>query len=73
MLILHDLQPLHWAPAGAAIGAIALLMLWLGNRRLGRKSCCRVNRGGARVYKGLLVIMGDTCSNKPYRKRNGFA
>jgi uncharacterized membrane protein YedE/YeeE len=35
MLILHDLQPLHWAPAGAAIGAIALLMLWLGNRRLG--------------------------------------
>jgi len=35
MLILHDLQPMHWAPAGAAIGAIALLMLWLGNRRLG--------------------------------------
>jgi len=35
MLILHDLPPMHWAPAGAAIGAIALLMLWLGNRRLG--------------------------------------
>jgi uncharacterized membrane protein YedE/YeeE len=35
MLILHHLQPMHWAPAGAAIAIIALLMLWLGNRRLG--------------------------------------
>lgn len=35
MLILHDLVPLHWAVAGAAIGAITLLLLWLTNQRLG--------------------------------------
>jgi hypothetical protein len=35
MLILHDLQPYHWAVAGAALGAITLLLLWVTNQRLG--------------------------------------
>lgn len=35
MLILHDLVPLPWWLAGASIGAITLLLLWLGNQRLG--------------------------------------
>lgn len=35
MLILHHLTPLHWALAGALIGAITLLLLWVGNQRLG--------------------------------------
>lgn len=35
MLILHQLEPYHWALAGCAIGAITLLLLWLTNRRLG--------------------------------------
>ena len=35
MLILHHLQPLPWWLAGAAIGAITLLLLWVTNRRLG--------------------------------------
>lgn len=38
MLILHDLEPLPWAVAGAALGAITLLLLWLTNRRLGISS-----------------------------------
>ena len=35
MLILHQLEPMHWALAGIAIGAITLLLLWLMNQRLG--------------------------------------
>jgi len=35
MLILHDLAPLHWAVAGAAIGVITLLLLFSTNQRLG--------------------------------------
>jgi uncharacterized membrane protein YedE/YeeE len=35
VLILHDLAPWHWAPAGLALGAITLLLLWLTNKRLG--------------------------------------
>jgi uncharacterized membrane protein YedE/YeeE len=35
MLLLHDLTPWHWASAGAAIGAITLLLLWVTNQRLG--------------------------------------
>jgi hypothetical protein len=35
MLILHHLEPWHWAVAGAAIGAITLLLLWVTNQRLG--------------------------------------
>ena len=34
-LILHDLPPMHWAVAGAAIALITLLLLFLANRRLG--------------------------------------
>jgi hypothetical protein len=35
MLILHQLEPYHWAVAGLAIGAITLLLLWVTNQRLG--------------------------------------
>jgi len=35
MLILHHLQPYHWALAGVLIAVITLLLLWLGNQRLG--------------------------------------
>jgi hypothetical protein len=35
MLILHDLSPLHWSLAGAAIGVITLLLLFTTNQRLG--------------------------------------
>jgi uncharacterized membrane protein YedE/YeeE len=35
MLILHQLEPYHWAVAGLAIGTITLLLLWVGNQRLG--------------------------------------
>jgi len=34
-LILNGLPPMHWAVAGAAIAAVTLLLLYLGNRRLG--------------------------------------
>ena len=34
-LILNDIQPIHWAIAGAAIAAITLTLLFVGNRRLG--------------------------------------
>ena len=35
LLILHQIEPYHWAVAGAALGAITLLLLWLTNQRLG--------------------------------------
>ena len=35
MLLLHHLQPYHWYTAGAAIGAITLLLLWGTHQRLG--------------------------------------
>ena len=35
MLILHQIEPYHWAVAGFAIGAITLLLLWVTNQRLG--------------------------------------
>lgn len=34
-LLLHDLTPIHWAAAGAAIAAITLTLLFVLNRRLG--------------------------------------
>jgi uncharacterized membrane protein YedE/YeeE len=34
-LILHSLTPLHWVIGGAAIAAITLALLFVGNRRLG--------------------------------------
>ncbi len=34
-LILTEIQPIHWAIAGAAIAAITLTLLYVGNRRLG--------------------------------------
>jgi uncharacterized protein len=34
-LILNGVPPLHWAVAGAAIAAVTLALLFLGNRRLG--------------------------------------
>jgi len=35
MLILNDIQPMHWAIAGALIGLMTLGMLFVVNRRLG--------------------------------------
>ncbi|MBI2058500.1 MAG: YeeE/YedE family protein [Nitrospirae bacterium] len=35
MLILHGVQPLHWAVAGALIGLITLGLLFVSNRSLG--------------------------------------
>ncbi|MEN8182954.1 MAG: YeeE/YedE thiosulfate transporter family protein [Myxococcota bacterium] len=35
MLILHHLEPYHWAVAGLSIGGITLLLLWVTNQRLG--------------------------------------
>jgi len=34
-LILNDVEPIHWALAGAGIAAITLALLYVGNRRLG--------------------------------------
>jgi uncharacterized protein len=34
-LLLHELTPIHWAAAGAAISAITLTLLFVLNRRLG--------------------------------------
>jgi uncharacterized membrane protein YedE/YeeE len=34
-LLLHDLVPIHWAFAGAALAAITLALLFVANRRLG--------------------------------------
>ena len=34
-LILTDLPPIHWAWAGAGIAVVTLLLLFVGNRRLG--------------------------------------
>ena len=35
MLILHDLTPYHWAVAGAGIGVLTLLLLFVLRKRLG--------------------------------------
>jgi hypothetical protein len=35
VLILHDLLPIHWAIAGAGIAAVTLVLLLVGNQRLG--------------------------------------
>ena len=35
MLILHHIEPYHWAVAGLAVGLITLTLLWFTNRRLG--------------------------------------
>jgi uncharacterized protein len=37
-LILHGLTPVHWALAGAVIGAVTLTLLLITNRRLGVSS-----------------------------------
>ena len=34
-LILNDVAPIHWALAGAGISAVTLVLLYVGNRRLG--------------------------------------
>ena len=35
MLILNDIEPMHWALAGGLIGVMTLAMLFIMNRRLG--------------------------------------
>jgi uncharacterized membrane protein YedE/YeeE len=37
-LILNSITPLHWAAAGAGIAGITLLLVYVGNRRLGISS-----------------------------------
>lgn len=37
-LILHGLQPIHWALAGAVIALVTLTLLFVANRRLGVSS-----------------------------------
>lgn len=37
-LILNDVEPIHWAFGGAAIGLLTLTLLFVGNRRLGVSS-----------------------------------
>jgi uncharacterized membrane protein YedE/YeeE len=38
VLLLHGLQPLHWAVAGAGLGLVTLALFAIGNRRLGISS-----------------------------------
>jgi len=38
VLLLHGLQPLHWAVAGAGLGGVTLALIAIGNRRLGISS-----------------------------------
>ena len=35
MLITNQIEPYHWALAGALLGVITLLLLWVTNHRLG--------------------------------------
>lgn len=37
-LLLHGVPPIHWALAGALIASVTLLLLFVGNRRLGVSS-----------------------------------
>ena len=37
-LILHDLEPMHWLPAGLGIAGIMLALLFVASRRLGVSS-----------------------------------
>jgi uncharacterized membrane protein YedE/YeeE len=55
VLILHHLTPYHWALSGALIGAITLLLLWLGSQRLG------ISTG----FENLCALAVDT----PYLRR----
>lgn len=58
-LILNDVQPIHWALAGAAIGAITLTLLYVGNRRLG------ISTG----FENICSLVVHT----PYFTREGLA
>lgn len=55
MLILHHLTPYHWALSGILVGVITLLLLWLGNQRLG------ISTG----FENLCALAVDT----PYLRR----
>jgi uncharacterized protein len=59
-LILNEIDPYHWAIAGAGIGAMALLLLWLTGRRLGLSTgyesvCSLVMRGTPYFRRSSLV------------------
>jgi len=58
MLILHHLEPYHWAIAGAGIGVLTLILLGIGKRRLG------VSTGFENVC-GLVL-------NAPYFRRESL-
>jgi uncharacterized membrane protein YedE/YeeE len=57
-LILNDLQPIHWALAGAVISAITLVLLYVGNHRLG------VSTG----FENVCALVVDT----PYFRREAI-
>lgn len=58
-LILNDVAPIHWALAGAAISAVTLVLLYVGNRRLG------VSTG----FENVCALVVQT----PYFKRSAIA
>jgi uncharacterized protein len=55
VLITNQLEPIHWALAGALLGAITLLLLWVTNQRLG------ISTG----FENLCSLVVNT----PYLKR----
>lgn len=59
MLILHDLAAWHWALGGAAIGAITLLLLFIGGKRLG------ISTG----FENVCALV----SSQPYFRRKSLA
>jgi uncharacterized membrane protein YedE/YeeE len=58
-LILHGLQPIHWAVAGASIALITLTLLFVANRRLGVSSgledICSVVLAGPYFRRGAIT------------------
>jgi uncharacterized membrane protein YedE/YeeE len=60
MLILHGIEPYHWAVAGLALGVITLLLLWVTNQRLGIST--RAEVAGSNSWRlpflGGLVLGG---------------
>jgi uncharacterized protein len=65
VLLLHGLQPIHWAIAGGSLAAVTLALVFVGNRRLGISSgfedvCSIVVRQPYFRRRGLMT-------NRPWR------
>lgn len=63
-LILNDMTPIHWALGGAAVAAVAIVMLVVKNRRLG------VSTGFESVCS--LVVKSPYFMRKSLRGSNGW-